>query len=89
MNFGHIIFSTYTRTCIWSNFIWSSGHSDENKAKRKFNQQNILPPKHSRFTAIQPSLLSTCVSASILDTALDKSLTTPSLTTTTAHQSRS
>ena len=38
----------------------------------------------------QIPLLSTCSSASILDAALDKSLTTtPPLTTTTAYQSRS
>ena len=34
----------------WSKFILLSGHSDENKARRKFNQRNILPPKNSRST---------------------------------------
>ena len=34
----------------WSRFTSSTGHSDENKTRRKFNQQNILPPKNSRST---------------------------------------
>ena len=40
------IFPTYK----WSKFILSSGHSDENKARQKFNHRNILPPKNSRST---------------------------------------
>ena len=42
------IFLTYK----WSKFIWSSGHSDENKAIQNFNQRNILLPKNSQITVI-------------------------------------
>ena len=38
------IFSTYK----WSKFLLSRGHNDKNKARRKFNRRNILPPKNSR-----------------------------------------
>ena len=45
-----------------SKFIWSSGHSDENKARWKFNQWNILPTKNSQST-VSASLLSLIINA--------------------------
>ena len=54
---------------------------------RTFFKRMLL--KHKISSRLMP-LLSTCSSASVLDTALDESLTTKSsLTTTTANQSRS
>ena len=54
---------------------------------RKFIKGIVLKDDISSIIIPLPS---TCSSASILHTALDKSLTTtPSLTTTTAYQSRS
>ena len=35
-----------------SKFTLSSGHSDKNKARWKFNRQNILPEKDSRSTVV-------------------------------------
>ena len=41
-----IFYSTYK----WSKFILLSGHSAKNKARRKFNRQNILPVKNFQST---------------------------------------
>ena len=46
------ISSTYK----WRKFIWWSGHSDESKAMRKFNQRNIFPTKNSQSLVFGPVL---------------------------------
>ena len=38
----------------WSKLVMSSGHSDENKTRQKFNQRNIVPVKNSRSTVFCP-----------------------------------
>ena len=40
----------FPSTYKWSKFIWSSGHSAENIARRKCNRRNISPPKNFRST---------------------------------------
>ena len=36
----------------WSKLIWSSGNSDKNKTRQKFNRRNILPAKNSQSTIV-------------------------------------
>ena len=40
----------FSSTYKWSNLLWLSGHSDKNKARQKFNRQNIFPAKNSGST---------------------------------------
>ena len=47
---------TFSLTYKWSKFILLSGHSDENKARQKFNRQNILPTKIPNLRYVQNML---------------------------------
>ena len=45
----------------WSNFILSSGHSNENKAKQKLNWGNIIPAMNSQSTVCTYAYTKMCI----------------------------